>query len=374
MSASHSLQQIIDSFPQHYYLLDIESRFLCYNTNVAGFFREAFGREPMPGEQFVDFAPEPYRSQWQKRFRQVLEGNSVSFEEVYDIANEQRQFLVDLKPHFGDSGEVDGIIVASKESAEDEDQLASLIEVRDQLKTALKTREALISIIGHDMRVPIFQLNSLAFMLRNLAKKMGVESFEDHLNAVESDLGFLTSAINNILLWSSNHRDPSVAVRSSFSAKTALDEIMMLLKPEAERKNIAINIEAEGALAVYADRDMITFIMRNLINNAIKFSNDGGSINIRHGAIGGNYIFCVEDCGIGASPEEISRILSGERLHSRVGTQGEKGTGLGLKICHDFVNTHKGVLKLESRNPRGLKVRIEIPCKESKKESLPPAP
>lgn len=374
MSNSPSLQQIIDSISHHYYLLDKEWRFCYFNQSVAAFFSEAFGREPLPGECFGDYAPEPYRTHWQQRFEDVLKGQSVSFAEVYDLGNEQCQFLVDLKPHYDTAGEVDGIIVSAKESAENEDQVAALLGVRDQLKAALKTREALISIIGHDMRVPIFQLNSLAFMLRNLARKMGAESFEDHLNAVETDLGFLTSAINNILLWSSNHRDPSVAVRSAFSAKNALDEILMLLKPEAEKKNIEIKIKAEGALAVFADRDMISFIMRNLINNAIKFSNEGESIDIRHGAIGGNYYFSVEDCGVGATPEEINRILSGERLHSRTGTNGEKGSGLGLKICSDFVRTHRGTLKLETRSPRGLRVRIEIPCKEAKKESLPPAP
>lgn len=374
MPDPHSLQQIIDSFPRHYYLLDKNLGFSYFNRSVAVFFKEAFVREPKPGESFRDFIPEPYRSHWHKRFKDVLAGQSISFAEVYDLGNEQCQFAVDLKPHYDSSGEVNGIIVSAKESVENEDQLASLMEARDQLKVALKTREALISIIGHDMRVPIFQLNSLAFMLRNLAKKMGVDSFEDHLSALESDLVFLTSAINNILLWSSNHRDPSVAVRSSFSAKNALDEILTLLKPEADRKEIDLNIDAEGALAVFADRDMITFIMRNLINNAIKFSKKGGSIRIRHGAIGWNYYFCVEDNGVGASPEEINRILSGERLHSRTGTYGEKGTGLGLKICSDFVRTHRGILKLEPRIPHGLRVRVEIPCKEAKKESLPPAP
>jgi signal transduction histidine kinase len=134
-----------------------------------------------------------------------------------------------------------------------------------------------------------------------------------------------------------------------------------LLKHSAESKNIFINYQLPANLIVYADKNMLNTVVRNLISNAIKFTNEGGMIYIEADSDKSNLKVAVSDTGIGLKKSEISKLFRIESEFSRKGTNNEGGTGLGLILCKEFIEKHNGEIWVESEYRNGSTFHFSIP-------------
>jgi signal transduction histidine kinase len=123
-------------------------------------------------------------------------------------------------------------------------------------------------------------------------------------------------------------------------------------------------------LKVLANREMLSFVLRNLLYNALKFTPEGGTVSMSAVYKGNGHCYImVEDSGVGMSPYMIDQILQGKGV-SRPGTRGERGTGLGLALCHEFVKLMNGSMQIESEEGEGTRVLIRLPLHvESEVES-----
>jgi signal transduction histidine kinase len=134
-----------------------------------------------------------------------------------------------------------------------------------------------------------------------------------------------------------------------------------VLKLTANKKNITINYFVAEVIIVFADIDMLKTVLRNLVSNAIKFTNPGGLIDIYAEKTQSNIIISVSDEGIGIAPEILNKLFDITQIHSASGTADEKGTGLGLLLCKEFVERHDGKIWVESELGKGSKFKLSLP-------------
>ncbi|MGC8865847.1 MAG: hybrid sensor histidine kinase/response regulator [Bacteroidales bacterium] len=230
-----------------------------------------------------------------------------------------------------------------------------------EIKTLLAHREKLFSIVAHDLRGPI----------GNLAPMMDVILSQPNLNLDESSRALLESSretvrdtvsmLEDILLWANNQRN-----RLQFEFQ--LQDLVYLLRSQlpfwktmALSKKIEIKIEAPQQAYAYFDYNSVKTILRNLVNNAIKFSHEGGTIFITiQPGIDTTYV-SVKDEGVGINPENLSRIFNTGEHFSTYGTSGERGSGLGLLLCRELIERNKGEIGVESIPGQGSNFFFSLP-------------
>ena len=137
--------------------------------------------------------------------------------------------------------------------------------------------------------------------------------------------------------------------------------VIKQLEANANHKSIKISIDVDEDLTVYADLDMLNTILRNLISNAIKFTNEGGMVTVSAEQNDLHIFICISDNGVGINNDELVRLFDISQIQSTVGTFNESGTGLGLLICKEFVEKHSGKIWAESIIGKGSEFKCSFP-------------
>jgi signal transduction histidine kinase len=138
-------------------------------------------------------------------------------------------------------------------------------------------------------------------------------------------------------------------------------DVIVNFKLEANNKDIAINYLASDEIICFADHHMVNSVLRNLVSNAIKFTNRGGRIDVRAVKNERMATITISDNGVGISPEVIAKLFDISQLYTTKGTINEKGTGLGLLICKEFVEKHGGKIWVESKVGKGSDFKFTLP-------------
>jgi signal transduction histidine kinase/ligand-binding sensor domain-containing protein len=240
------------------------------------------------------------------------------------------------------------------------EQTEQLRKTNEQLSLLNATKDKFFSIIAHDLRNPfnvLMGLSEIMYKGNNLsAEKMKKYS---EIIYVSSKSGY--NLLENLLQWSRSQTGNITFEPTIINLQNIAEETIELLEGAAERKNLTINQEIGPEITAFADEIMIQTILRNLISNAIKFSNENGIITIS--AVNTNNLIeiCVEDNGIGISEDALNKLFKVDTTISTKGTLNETGTGLGLLLCKEFVDKHNGRLWVESQVKVGSKFKFTIP-------------
>lgn len=175
--------------------------------------------------------------------------------------------------------------------------------------------------------------------------------------------------LENLLRWTQNQIGKTRVIFSEFDITAAIQQVLSLFTTIAAAKNIHLLPCIHLKLPVYADEDMIKTVLRNLISNAIKFTHPGGKIEIHLTAQKEFALISVKDNGIGLSPEEQKNIRTNKKGFTTYGTKNEKGYGLGLQLCQEFIRMNKGKFHIVSQPGKGSTFSFTIP--RIPKESIP---
>jgi signal transduction histidine kinase len=146
-----------------------------------------------------------------------------------------------------------------------------------------------------------------------------------------------------------------------FNLVELANETISLASAAAENKEIQLSVLGPDQLSVFADHNMIFTVLRNLVSNAIKFTPLKGSIRLHLEQTDAEVIFKVEDSGVGISKENVARLFQIDKTFSKYGTADEKGTGLGLILCKEFVDKHNGKISVESTPGKGSTFIVSLP-------------
>ncbi|WP_026969160.1 tetratricopeptide repeat protein [Algoriphagus terrigena] len=238
-----------------------------------------------------------------------------------------------------------------------------------QLKAMNETKNKLFSILGHDMRGPVGQVKSVVDLL--LAGDLEKEEFEELLHVLNKDIDSVNFTLNNTLKWSMSQMEGFHVNLTEFDLSSIVENSLKLLMASFSEKKLTIFNHMAPNVRVYADQDLIEVVIRNILNNAVKFSNPEDSVTIFSETDEKWVHWCVLDQGVGMSDEQIELILSDSYslTKSKPGTNKEKGSGLGLQLAKEFTRKCGGEITIESHLGHGTKFWVRLPRGESIKHS-----
>jgi signal transduction histidine kinase len=175
----------------------------------------------------------------------------------------------------------------------------------------------------------------------------------------------LFSLLENLLSWSLAKQGLMPFRPRAIVLEAEVEECVVLLLEQAKKKSIVITADIDSQILVFADPGMLKTVLRNLLGNAIKFSPDGGKITVTALQRADGWIeICVGDTGIGMPAEILDKLFIGNSNQPGKGTAGEPGTGLGLMLCREFVDMHRGHIRVESSPGKGSAFYISLPPEE----------
>jgi PAS domain S-box-containing protein len=223
----------------------------------------------------------------------------------------------------------------------------------EELQEANATKDKFFSIIAHDLKSPFNSLMGFSEIIKNEARNLDIATIEQYAGLISSTSTNTYRLLENLLDWARMQQSQLVFKPVSFILSNVVNEVLEILIEKANSKMIAIINYIPGNLIVWADKDMLKTILRNLISNALKFTPTNGKVEIKAALMNDELEISITDNGIGIKPDEISKIFKIGSSFSKRGTENEKGTGLGLLLCKEFVEKHNGQIKVESQVGKG---------------------
>ncbi len=245
--------------------------------------------------------------------------------------------------------------VADKKYLEIQNQLISdqnqMLELQNQkLQELITTKNKLFSIVAHDIRSPLAGLSSMIDLLNSQQVNLNEEDTQSALQQISKSLDNVYQLLNNLLDWARLQTGSFVFEPVSITLAPVAKKTLALFEPQISAKNLRIISNIPSDLTLSADKNMLEFILRNLVSNAIKFTFSDKEIIIEAEQLTDCIIIRVKDNGIGISEEEAAKIFN--LPASRLGTKGECGAGIALSICNEFMTKHGGSIWV-TPNPEG---------------------
>lgn len=232
-----------------------------------------------------------------------------------------------------------------------------------QLQSLNATKDKFFSIIGHDLKGPLNSLTSFSNLLINYFDSLSKEEIQNLAKDLDKSLKNLYALLNNLLEWARSQTGNIDFTTSQFDIVETLQQNKELLTAQAMAKEISILYETGSTILVNAHQQSITTVIRNLISNAIKFTPKGGVIKLEAKKTTNEAIISIADTGVGMSKTVLDKLFRLDAKHSSLGTANEKGTGLGLILCKDFIEKNGGRLWVESEENKGSIFYFALPIK-----------
>jgi signal transduction histidine kinase/ligand-binding sensor domain-containing protein len=238
---------------------------------------------------------------------------------------------------------------------------AELEDSDQELRLANASKDRFFSIIAHDLRSPFQAIISFSNMLTTDYDILTEQERRSMSSKIESVSRSTYSMLENLLQWSYSQTKKLKCSPEQFDLGTTLKPVLSLGLQVAKLKDIHVEINLPETLPCFADMNMSATIFRNLISNAVKFTPDGGKIDISAEVKDKFISLSIRDTGIGMDQATIGNLFKVDRNVSKDGTKGEKGSGLGLILCYEFVKMNKGELFVESEPGKGAAFTVQLP-------------
>ncbi len=236
-----------------------------------------------------------------------------------------------------------------------------LIESKARLAEAISSKDSLFSIIGHDLKSPFHSILGFSQMLIERIISKDFNGIEEYAKIINDSSNRAMNLLENLLQWSQSQSGRIEFNPERLDIATIIGEVMDLLYDSAQQKSVLISTKVFQHIPVVADKTMLRTILRNLISNAVKFSNSGDEIIINTEQKKRELIVSVTDKGVGMNKETMDKLFRMDSICSKPSTNNETGTGLGLLLCKDFIEKHEGKIWAENNVPKGCIFHFSLP-------------
>lgn len=236
-----------------------------------------------------------------------------------------------------------------------------LQEQERQLRELNSTKDKLFSIIAHDLRSPFSAILGFSEMLIDKTSDINEAESQQYLGIINSTAKNTLVLLDNLLAWAKTQTGQNTYNPEKINLLVVINEILEVSKSTAKIKNISVNYSQTDDIEVYADVNMLKTILRNLLSNAIKYSHSNGEIAISASQNEKNIKISITDNGVGMTEETRNKLFEVGTSFSTMGTANEKGSGLGLILCKEFVEKHGGKIWVNSEPGKGSAFIFTLP-------------
>ncbi|MDT8402086.1 MAG: sensor histidine kinase [Bacteroidales bacterium] len=254
----------------------------------------------------------------------------------------------------------------ANQKSELERQKEEIQKTNEELKKNIIIKNRVFSIIAHDLKTPVV---SLAMLIDNTRNLIGEEKRETLIDEVGKQVDFTINLIDNLLVWGKAQQDLIDYRPGKWKMTDIVLDCFNQLNARAEIKGIQLSYSHRGSPEAWCDRNLVSIILRNLLTNSIKFTPDKGKIYVSVEEITdiNPYLkVSVRDTGVGIDYDNLVKMRKNEIIKSTMGTMGEKGTGLGIQLCHDLIKISRGKMDISSTRGEGTTISFTLPT-----QSLP---
>lgn len=258
-------------------------------------------------------------------------------------------------------GEIEGFAGIGVDITEKKDAEKAIKQSEASLLELNATKDKFFSIIAHDLKSPFNSILGLSNILEERVNEKNYEDIGEFATLIRSSSELAYDLLKNLLEWSRSQTGKMEFSPEYLDMVPLIDDAFQLLENSACQKSIVVTRRLPKNILAFADRAMIGTILRNLISNAVKFTVPGGQIIISAQQTNTEIRVTIADNGIGIRKEDLSKIFRIDENHSTLGTMKEKGTGLGLILCKEFIEKHGGRIWAESEFGKGSQFHFAVP-------------
>ncbi len=301
------------------------------------------------------------------RWQSALE-SGTSFQEEYKIitaSNEIKWVWEQGSGIYSKDGKVthlEGFIADITKRKEMEEALK---ESEANLAELNATKDKFFSIIAHDLKSPFNSIIGIGELLSEQIKKKEFDDLEEYASIMQDSSHKAMNLLTNLLEWSRSQTGRMDFNPEFIRISLLADEVIDLLLYSATQKSIRVISQIPKSAVCFADKAMISSVLRNLVSNAVKFTENGGEVIISAMSSDSKYIVTVSDNGTGMSKEESDNLFRIDKFYSTRGTNNEGGTGLGLILCKEFISRHGCEIWAESKKGKGSNFLFTLPRNSS---------
>jgi len=234
-------------------------------------------------------------------------------------------------------------------------------KAEEQFRELNAMKDKLFSIIGHDLRSPIGSMKKLVKYMQKSVQNQDTKRLSEMLAVIQSTANSTYYLLENLLSWAKSQNTDISFHPETCNLYGICEEVFSLFAEQAVNKEIQLHNTIDEGFDIVADSNMISTVLRNLVNNAIKFTKPGKNIYVTAKRSEGVAVMIIKDEGVGIDNDLIDDLFTPSGFYTSYGTEGEKGSGLGLLLCKEFVDKHGGEIIVESKLGEGTSFYVSLP-------------
>ncbi len=351
------LKAQIECTDESIWSVDDQYCLLTINSNMIKGYSRVFNQHLKVGDNIINTSPEFLQGLWKGRYDRCLKGEKFSEIDEFEIGDELQFIEFTFNP-ISVNGTIVGVACFSKD-------ISAMKSSEIELQKALETKNKFFSIIAHDLRGPIGNIRELVKMISGNSIELPEEHKMEALRYLSTATDNAYELLDNLLQWGLTQRNMVKLEPSHLNVRELLSESIKAYLPSAQSKKIETQISVGEELSICSDKRTLSNVLANLYNNAVKFTDTAGKISLEASAIEDGVKFKVIDNGCGMEQFAANQLLtdSDELNSSKDGTKKEKGSGLGLMLCKEFVSLNGGSISVLSSLDAGTIFEFFIPNK-----------
>jgi PAS domain S-box-containing protein len=362
------MNALMNNLPDYIYFKDRESRFIRISQSMQKLFKVDI--DEMLGKTDFDFQRKEAAQKYRKDEQQIIETrkgliNDIVYEQfptgIKQWVTTTKLPLIDTNNNcigtFGITKDITYIkqleIAAQKQAAELRKHQEQLQKKEEEQRLLNQQKNKFFSVFAHDLNNPLNALMGFTHLLADKYDGYSEEKRKKIIGNLVLITGNLQSLIGNLLDWSRSQLNSLSILPETHALRPIVENVILLYSVQQSQKHISTIINIDDSIQIFADTNIIQTVFRNLYSNAIKFTHPGGKIEITGRKTPDGIEIAFADNGIGMSPEIKNKLFSLGNTTSQMGTLNEKGSGLGLIVCQEYLARSNGFLTVDSELDKG---------------------
>ncbi|MGQ1787537.1 PAS domain-containing sensor histidine kinase [Saccharicrinis sp. GN24d3] len=362
--SEQKFKTIIETSPDGIAITDLDGKVEFVTAKIVSMWGYDYEDEII-GRNALEFVDPSFHDKSVFFISEVIKGNLTGAAEYLMVRKDGSKFYSEVNTNVlrdGNDTPV-GVLYIERDVTQRKEIEELISDQIDQLSQLNATKDKFFRIIAHDLKNPFNSLLGLSKILSDSVKNGNLDQIQQYANSITEAATHTFKLLENLLDWSRLRSNKLNTNPHRFRPSEAINAIISQADQQAKAKGIQLLSKIECDLEIWADQDMLKTVLRNLVSNALKFTGEGGTVQITTQCIKHGIQFGISDNGVGIRKEYLDKLFRIDSKLSETGTARERGTGLGLILCKEFVEKNNGKIWVESELGKGSEFKFTVPVK-----------